>query len=164
MRTITTTLYKFDELTEDAKRKAIQRLNDINTMFEWWEYIYEYAEEVGIEIIGFNIDNGDISIKFEESIEKTMQLILSEHGEICDTNKLAKQYLSERKQLEQQYKGIDLEDKLSFVDPDFTQQLEKCYLKLLQEDYDYRTSDEAIIEGIQANEYEFTEDGNLYKC
>lgn len=164
MRTITTTLYKFDELTEDAKRKAIQRLNDINTMFEWWEYIYEYAEEVGIEIIGFNIDHGDISIKFADSIKKTMELILSEHGVICDTYKLATRYLSERKRLEQYYNGIKLEEKLSFIDTEFTGQLEKCYLKLLQEDYDYRTSDEAIIEGIQANEYEFTEDGNLYKC
>jgi len=162
MRTITTTLYKFDELTEDAKRKAIQRLNDINTNFDWWEYIYEYAEEVGIEIIGFNIDNGDISIKFEESIEKTMKLITSNHIENADAYKLAKQYLSERKQLEQQFNGINLEDKLSWVDPEFTEQLGKCYLKILQEDYDYRTNDETIADTIQANDYEFTEDGNLF--
>ena len=34
--------------------------------------------------------------------------------------------------------------------------------KRLEKEYDYLTSKEAIIETIEANEYEFTENGNLY--
>jgi len=30
-----------------------------------------------------------------------------------------------------------------------------------RDDYEYQLSDESIIENIQANEYEFDEDGNL---
>jgi len=33
---------------------------------------------------------------------------------------------------------------------------------MLQKEYEYETSEEAIVETIKANEYEFTEDGNLY--
>jgi len=32
---------------------------------------------------------------------------------------------------------------------------------MLREEYDYLTSDEAVIESIEINNYEFTEDGTL---
>jgi hypothetical protein len=35
--------------------------------------------------------------------------------------------------------------------------------RALETEYDYLTSEEAIIETIEANEYEFTEDGELYQ-
>lgn len=38
----------------------------------------------------------------------------------------------------------------------------KWIMKILYTEYEYLTSDEAIIETIQANEYEFDVDGNLY--
>jgi hypothetical protein len=49
-------------------------------------------------------------------------------------------------------------------------ELEQAFLESLLEDYrimynkevDYQNSDEAIIEAIRANEYEFTQDGKRY--
>lgn len=40
---VETEVFKFDELTEEAKQSAIENLYDINVDYEWWEYTYEDA-------------------------------------------------------------------------------------------------------------------------
>jgi hypothetical protein len=35
------------------------------------------------------------------------------------------------------------------------------YLEMLRQEYEYQTSEEAIIETIEANEYTFLEDGTM---
>ena len=54
------------------------------------------------------------------------------------------------------------DEKFSELTTDFEYELAKCYFKSLQEEYDYRLSDEAIIESIESNDYEFTEDGERF--
>lgn len=54
MRTVETKLFKFEELTESAKRKAITESHDINTDYEWYQYIFEDYEE---RETGFEIEN-----------------------------------------------------------------------------------------------------------
>jgi hypothetical protein len=58
MRTIITetTVYKFNELSEEAKEKAIEKLYDINTDYEWYDFTYCDAKEIGA-IIGIDINN-----------------------------------------------------------------------------------------------------------
>src|SRR5689334_19678539 len=54
MRTIRTKIYKFSELTEDAKKKAIENLSDINADYSWWDFVYEdfdqFCSLIGIEV------------------------------------------------------------------------------------------------------------------
>ena len=45
---------------------------------------------------------------------------------------------------------------------ELSRQLMRILYKKLNDEYDYLNSDEAIIEHIKANNYEFTEDGKLY--
>jgi len=45
MRTIRTKVYKFDELSEQAKQKAIESFYDINVDYEWHEFIIENFTE-----------------------------------------------------------------------------------------------------------------------
>jgi len=52
---------------------------------------------------------------------------------------------------------IDTED----IDAEFLRSLCEDYRIMLQNEYEYLTSEEAIIETIIANEYEFTEEGEL---
>lgn len=40
--------------------------------------------------------------------------------------------------------------------------LSNYFLNCLRNDYDYRTSEECILESIEANEYKFTADGKIY--
>jgi hypothetical protein len=176
MRTITTTktVYKFDELSEEAKSNAAENLYDINVDYEWWQFIEYDAEQVGIKINGFDIDRGsycDIELKY--SAYEIATMIMREHGEECDTWMTAKRFIDDWNDLVAKYSdGKDLEkvtedNEYDFdndaddLEHDFRVTLEGCYLHMLREQYEYTTSEEAIIETIECNEYEFTEDGKL---
>ena len=169
--TITRTLYTFDELSETAKQKAIEKLWDINVDYEWWNGVYDDAEQVGLEITEFDLDrNRYTKGNFIESAEETAHSIVDNHGEQCETYKTAQSYLKERdnlidnwpkdedEELENEY---ELDGKLDDLDSEFLKSILEDYSISLQKYYDYLTSEEAIKETINANEYEFTEDGEI---
>ena len=58
MRTETIKIYKFEELSEKAQEKAIEKFHDINTHYDWWEHVYEMYKE---DETGFDIDKRYIS-------------------------------------------------------------------------------------------------------
>lgn len=173
MRVITTVTdaYQFHELSEAAQQKAIQKLSDCNIDYEWWESVYEDAENIGLKITGFDIDRASyVKAKFLTSTTDTATRILSEHGEMCETWKTANDYLNERNQIidtwpkdedgnfEDEYK---MDDKLEDLDSEFLNSICEYYLLILTNEYEYLTSEEAIKETIEANEWEFTEQGNI---
>lgn len=160
MRTVTThtTVYRFDELSDKAKQKAIEKRYDINVDFDWWDYMYADAETIGCTIDGFDIDRGgECSLTCEDAPE-TARLIVENHGETCGTRKLADQYLKDRMEL----LGEEEEGDFDALDTIFQRALGEEYLSLLRQEYEYQTSEAAIIETILANEYEFTEDGRIF--
>jgi hypothetical protein len=171
MRTITTNLYTFDELSEEAKQKAIKKFYDINVDYDWWKYTYDDAEMIGCKISGFDLDRRSIGFDNEKDIETVAQLILENHGIGCDTNRLADTYLHDRKKLVEKFSdGVktdivteeneyDFDQECDDLDREFIKQLGECYLIMLRDDYEWRTSEEQIIETIKCNEYEFTQDG-----
>ena len=53
------------------------------------------------------------------------------------------------------------ENKMIIIEDEFLKSLLEDYSIILQKEYEYQTSEEAIIESIKANDYEFTEDGKL---
>jgi len=192
MRTIRTKVYKFDELSEQAKQVAIEEVRN-----EYYEYndfanwavddcaLFEPIEKELIELFGedYNfplIKNTRESIYFDTErnrfldCEKAMQI----------TNK--KQFLL--------WLGIDIEDEafeniyfeiitpkyrnasteIAFDDYDemFEDRIEVAVEKFnslirdiidrIEADIDYRFTDEAIIEDIEANDYEFLSNGKKY--
>jgi hypothetical protein len=50
MRTKTVTLYKINELDEDAKEKAIKANRDWNVDDEWWDGVYDWAKEAATKL------------------------------------------------------------------------------------------------------------------
>ena len=57
MRTHTIKTFTFDELSDEAKEKAIDTCRYWNTKnMEWWDYIYDDAKEVG-KLLGIEINN-----------------------------------------------------------------------------------------------------------
>ena len=158
MRTITThtTVYKFDELTEEGKRKAIENLYDINVNFDWWENTYTDAETIGCEITEFDLDRGSYCRLACPDAHETARLIVENHGEMCDTRKLADEYLKDREKLARD------EDLLEELDIEFERALGEEYLSLLRQEYEYLTSEEAIKEAIETNDYDFTKEGRIF--
>jgi hypothetical protein len=169
MNTRTINTYSFNELSEQAKKKALEIFYDINVNYEWWENIYYDAKIIGLDITGFDIDRGaKVDFGFIHSHSHVAQNIMNEHGEGTDTHAAAKQFFTINEQLNERYEArkeqaIDYNDEeLCRIEADieqnvddFKDNLEHCYLKMLREEYNYLMSDEAIIDSIEANDYEF---------
>ena len=169
MRTIEIKLYKFDELTEEQQQKAIENLRDINVDHEWWIPAYEDAEQIGLKLISFDLDrNRHANVEFIDNAYDCAHAILKNHGEGCDTYQTAKEFLEDREALESKlepedeinpfYESVsDIENR----DDEFLKSILEDYSQMLQNEYEYLMSEEAIVETIKANEYEFTENGEL---
>jgi len=170
-RTIRTKVYKFKELNETAKQKAIEKLIDINVEYNWWQFVYEDAEQIGLKITGFDIDRGNYcNGDFTLSANEVAQNIINNHGEQCKTYKTAVEFMEEWQpvfadymdETNENYESKESEDKLMELEEDFKKSLCEDYRIILSNEYEYLTSEEAIIETIEINEYEFTADGKLF--
>lgn len=174
MKTITVNLYSFNELNDEAKKVAIEKLSDINVDYQWWECTYGDAKMVDIIIDGFDLDrNRHCSGKLYSNGTDVAYKIKEQHGTNCNTYFLADSYLAEWDKLVEKYsdgKTTNVVDEENFEQFDeeadeLTKQFEadllEEYANILQREYDYLTSEEAIIQTIEVNDYFFTEDGKL---
>lgn len=145
MRTVEIKIFKFDELSSEAKENAIEYFSDINTDY-WWDFICDDAKNIGLDIVEFDLYLNQYNIKPIESFSKIKELILKNHGKETETYKIVDQY--DLRNFTQKHNMIE--------------GLKKAYIKMLHNEYEYLTSDPAIIETIKANDYEFYENGKLY--
>ena len=170
MKTKTINLYQFSELTEEAKRHAIEKLSDINVDSSWWDSTYEDAANIYLKITGFDIDrasycNGD----FTDSPIATAEAITYNHGEECETYKTAQTFINNWQPLfnnymdeeHKDYESGESEQEMIELEDEFLKSLCEDYRIILTNNYEYLTSEEAIIETINANDYDFDEEGNL---
>lgn len=155
----TINIYTFSELGEKAKQKAIERLYDINVSHDWWDAVYADAERIGIAITSFYLDrHGSITGKCGIDVIKMLRNIVREHGGTCRAHETAKNALSDWQKNKRNMGEYDRED----WQKDAFQSILDDYLAMLNEEYQYLTGEESIIETIEANEYEFTEGGRIY--
>jgi len=178
VREVTFKVYQFDELSEEVKEKVLDDCRFIMVeYFNWWKFVYEDAENIGLEIVEFDLDRMSIVIKLNtsvlDSIEKAMEyfsndskpftIAKSYYDEImklADSDEV-KEYLEENPD-DDAYDAIynlSLDD--LFYD-DYVYDMRKVFLKMLEEEFEYLTSDEAIIEMFEANDYEFFETGKVF--
>lgn len=157
--------YKYEELSEQAKEKAFNQLCDINVGDEWWDCLYEDAKIIGLDISAFDIDRRrSIEAEFTEDACYSAYKILENHGEDCETTKLAQKFISDRDAVVEKFsthghRPEDMDDELDQLEEDFLYNLKEEYLSMLSKEYDYLTSREAVEETIKINEYDFLEDG-----
>lgn len=170
MRTITKTVYTFDELSDESKEKAINNLIYINVDYVWWDSMLWDAEDIGLKIITFDLDrHRHAEGYFLLSRNEVAQNILNNHGSQCGTYKTAQSFLDEHEAVfadymnedSEHFESYESEQKLLEIEDNFLKELLEDYSMMLQHEYEYRMSDEAIIETIEANEYEFYENGEL---
>jgi hypothetical protein len=172
MRTFTTThtVYAFDELSKEAKQKAI----DEHREFEWevgmeWltDDMQNYLTEVLLPKYKMKCDDAKVFYRlsysqgdgamFTGNVQwKSWQCEVKQNGHYYHYN--SKQFWN--------FQSIKTgrEPKSNQTENDFND----AYVSLCQEleryGYDqieYATSDETIIENIKANEYEFYSDGSM---
>ena len=67
MRTVTTTLYTFQELDLEAQKVAIEENTYINVEFDdWWSHTYEEMEDIGLICRGFDTNYYHCELEFED--------------------------------------------------------------------------------------------------
>ena len=170
MRKIEINIFKFNELNEEAKQNAISNLYNINIDYNWWEFIYEDAKNIGLKITSFDLDrNRHAKGEFILNAPEVAQNILSNHGKECETYKTAESFLEVWQPIfnaymdeeSEKYESSESEDEMQELEDDFFNSLLEDYSIILQNACDYLQSDESIIDTIEANDYEFTEDGEM---
>jgi hypothetical protein len=171
--TVTTKVYKFDELSDEAKETTIEKLYNVNVDYDWWECTYEDARTIALTLEGFDLDrNRHATGKWQEDAEASANAILENHGESCETHKDATEFLfaigeaamvfEAKDDYDPEYEEFDETYEYETLCAEFLKTILEDYSIMLQKESEYLQSEEAIIETIKANEYEFTVDGIMY--
>ena len=181
MREMNVTVYSFDELSEEAQERALNELRPVDIEPYWYEDTFDTIRTagklLGLEIDGIYFDTDSYCI-FDASYEYVRgaaKAVKAEFPQNTDLHKIA----SELQDLQKRHfyslscevtedrtvnryscfrfgEDYDCEDLGDIID-DFAH-----WARIqLRDDAEYRMSDEAVQEAIEANEYEFTEDGKL---
>lgn len=181
------TTYKFDELTPEVKKLAIEKLYTLNVDHDWWTFAYEnwteQLEKLGYENVeimfsGFGSQgdgasftaniNTDQYLKKKKLKAKYKRLGIDDiHASVYrDTSRYVHENTIDAEVI---YDGDyrddpkadklinDLEEQIRYE----ARKLSKDIYRGLQDEYDYLTSAEEIAETIRANDYDFDEEGNL---
>ena len=170
--TITREIFTFEELSEEAKQKAIDKNRDINVDHGWWYGTYDDAENVELKIKSFDTGRAsECDMIFIESAQETAAKILKEHGSTCDTYATAQKFEKQWAALVEKYSdgkdtdkvsqenSEEFDDEADDLEKEFLNELSNDYLKMLRSDYEYLQEDDAIAETLTANECEFLKDG-----
>jgi hypothetical protein len=178
--TRTITVYKFNELSEQAQHKALEKFWDINVDHDWQEHLFEDASSIGVKITEFDLDRNRIKGNLTKNTPEAFKLA-RKHGKDTEIFRTAQCYLDKYIQAfiqwyekESQRDGAPSEwsradwlrefahyDDAYVVIKDYSHSILEDYLIILRREYEHLTSREQIIESIQANGYEFYEDGSL---
>lgn len=192
-----TQVFDFDELSSEARDKAIESLSDINTDFDWWDCTYDDINELArrfglnISIEGFDTYRRNIAVKGDYTYKadglKQLKDYAPNEGELIS---LVVQLDALQKTLKP-YEEVEDEPREAFLEArlgvnghcdttvvsaciegdngdadseleDILREICEVFLSMLIRDYEYRTSREAIIDTIKANEWTFTKDGKMF--
>ena len=188
--------YSFNELSESAKDKAIEKLYDLNLYDGWWEsdgMLDMTTEElksrhIDIEVekkrewwgkclfsytgIYFDLDRNhhlqfeNLSVNDDNIFRKFLRIPkplwykldgcweFENNGRYPNTELVFDTYYAEGNITDREQAILDRASEI------FSDKVSEALL-MLQKEYDYQSSREAIIEGIEANEYSFDLDGNI---
>lgn len=192
MRTIRTKIYKFDELLVDNQQNAIEALRsqyyDHNDFAEWAIddcSLFEPESNVLLSLFGenynfplikntreniyFDTDRNrylDCSQAMEITNERQFLLWLGIDRNVEGLNDIefrifSNNNYSSNAKIDFDDYSSDFDDLIISAQKKFDKHIESI-LKRIEADIDYRFTDEAIIDDIKANEYEFLKNGTIY--
>jgi hypothetical protein len=189
MREKSYTVYSYEELSDRAKARAVDGLRDVNVNHDWWDFIYEDAKTIG-RLMGIEIENiyfsgfssqGDGAC-FEgryDYAKGSLKAVKENAPKDAELHRIALElYKFQRKSFYKaaarvKHRGhynhskctdIEVWEEMQGTADDCVQLLRDFMdwiYDRLYEEYFYLTDDAQIIEAIEANGYEFDEDGKL---
>lgn len=179
LETVTRKILKFDELNEDQKQKVIEKLSDINIHDDWADYsLTDFQEQ--LELLGFY----DIKISYSGFWSQGDGASFTGKFKVPSTKKELKERVKKLRLTYPRQKVFNY-DSMNFTKEEkqdeilevfrisnfyshdctisadnndlkeFARDFSREIYKTLENEYNYLTSREAIIETIEANDYEF---------
>ena len=165
MKTIEIKVYKFEELDKQTQEKIIDNYRYINVedTFFWFDCIKDDFNRLGLEIQAFDLDRGNYAKIYIDNFEDTSKNIIEEFGDSVPIKQTAKNYIYEFNKIQANYKeDEDIERELEILDEEYQKEYSEDILSYLRESYEWEITDQAIIETIEANDYDFTTEGKIY--
>lgn len=164
MKTIEIKVYKFNELDKQTKEKVIENYRYINVDDTfWYDWIIEDFNRLGLDIRSFDLDRGSFSEIHIEDFEETSKNIIEEFGDSVLIKQTAKNYIDEYNKIQANYKeDEDIERELEILDEEYQKEYSEDILSYLRAKYEWEITDEAVIDTIEANDYDFTTEGKIY--
>jgi len=153
MKTIEIKAYEFNELNKKAKDKILCDFIDINTNYDWWDFVYDDFNYLGLKVNSFDIYRQTIDIEFKNDIKDFCNNVINNWHD-TDLVNICDDYLANENNLNK-----ELDSKSSSNESYYKRLIADEVLTTLANEYYYQTSNEAIIETIEANDYLFTENG-----
>lgn len=153
MKTIEIKAYEFSELNKKAKDKILCDFIDINTNYDWWDFVYDDFNYLGLKVNSFDIYRQTIDIEFKNDIKEFCNNVINNWHD-TDLVNICDDYLANENNLNK-----ELDSKSSSNESYYKRLIADEVLTTLANEYYYLTSDEGIIETIEANDYLFTENG-----
>lgn len=175
MRTITTNIYQFEELSKEAQQNAIENYRNRNLEFSWG-YDYLKTIEKGVELFGAKLRN--YSIDWGNSFVSYVKISFDNPENENLSGEDLRQYLKDCKgTYSADHYGLTgfcadfdflsiIEDYINaeIIENNLEYILEECANSVIDagcNDYEGTQEDESIIENFSANGYEFKENGEI---
>ena len=164
MKTIEIKVYKFEELDKQTKEKVIDNYRNINVEdFQWYDWIKDDFNRLGLEIQEFDLGRRNYAKIYIENFEDTSNYIIEEFGDSVLIKQTAKNYLKELKEIVSNFKeDEDIDREFETLDKKYQHEFEADILSYLRANYEWEITDEAVINTIEANDYDFTIQGKIY--
>jgi len=153
MKTIKLKAYEFSELNKKAKDKILCDFIDINTNYDWWDFVYDEFNCLGLKVNSFDIYRQTIDIEFKNDIKEFCNNVINNWHD-NDLVNISDDYLANENN-----PNKELDSKSTINESYYKRLIADEVLTTLANEYYYQTSNEAIIETIEANDYLFTENG-----
>lgn len=182
-QTFTFKTYTYDELSQEAKEKALEELQAINVDYEWWEFSVEnearvWEEEYGIAFepseVCFNLELRYQELYFSANkigISDATKLLAAisgkeEYGQMASEGLLVPSFSVQHFGGGNAVTHLRLEDYRADGSPDLPfdadewfKDLVRGFWEKLAKEYQSLTTEESVIDTIKANELNFFEDG-----
>lgn len=148
MRTETIKIYNYNELSEEAKQKALDTYRYVELQDgDWYSAIDTELAEAGCSIKGFDLDYEEVTLQitsYEDFANNVLQLYHPEEGlyKVC-------------------YDFMSKEDRDAWI-LKFDIQIKQEILAILKRERNLMTSDEHVAEFLESSGLEFTGDGSTY--
>ena len=164
MKTIEIKVYKFEELDEQTKEKVIENYRYINVEDTfWYDWIKGDFNRLGLEIQEFDLGRRNYAKIYIDNFEDTSNYIIEEFGDSVLIKQTAKNYLKELKEIVSNFKeDEEIDREFEILDENYQHEFEADILSYLRSNYEQDISDEAVINTIEANDYDFTTEGKIY--